>query len=196
MSERTVEMVVEGRRGWAEGFVEGFLRGRGRSGEVIDAESEGFRVEGLREKMRGVLRPSRDTVHLLVPATLAADVRAAVEAAAASGASAAVLRERALAGARFSFSLRVCSRGHAGRIRGLFETLPDGVALSPDTTFHESVHPDDRGVELYAPAHEYELLGEGAVEGEVAGVVAVYRRCRSEELIAVEPAELVPAEGP
>ena len=191
MAGRYREIVVVGPRGFTLGFIEGFLRGRGVDGDVLDAEREGFDVASLRERVRELLHPKVDTLHLLTPETLAPAVREAVGAAALRGASMAIRHERPLAGARFSFSFAVYSRPHAERIRGYFEHLPEGARLSPDSSFVESLHPDEIGVEVYAPAHDYDLRGKGTVVGSMEGVLSLYRTCRDEELIRESPVELL-----
>jgi hypothetical protein len=98
-----------------------------------------------------------------------------------------------LAGARFRFFARIFSREHAGRIRRLLTELPEGARAMPGSQWEEREDPDAKGEELYAPVHEYELKGDGGVEGELLAVLDVYRRCRDEELIRVERAELIGA---
>lgn len=195
MPGRYLEMVVDGPRGFTLGFIEGFLRGRGLEDTVLDADREGFDCEPLRERIREILAPSVDTLHLLCPEALVPAVRQAVEAAASHGAAVAIRHERPLAGARFSFSFTVYSRPHGERVRGYFQHLPKGVTLSPDTSFREILHPEDAGVEVYTPAHEYELRGKGTVEGPVEGVLALYRICRDEELIREGKAQLLDEGG-
>ena len=81
MAVDTVEIVVEGPRGWTSGFLDGFLRGRGRNETLLVAESHGFDVEPMAERIREMLHRSRDVLHLLVPSAVDGDVRLAVAAA-------------------------------------------------------------------------------------------------------------------
>ncbi len=98
----------------------------------------------------------------------------------------AVRHRRSVAGARFRFKIHVFSKEHAGRARAIFDGLPEGVALSPDASFEEIVDEGVRGVDLYAPVHAYEMKGEGAVEGDLEGVLAGYRTCRDDEQVHPE----------
>jgi hypothetical protein len=181
--DRYHEMVIEGPRGQALGFIFGFLSGRGLTDEVFDAEADGVCCESFREKFRELLRPRRETIHLLVPHALVEPVKEALTLGRKRGFPLELLHERVVARLRFSFSFVVYSREHARRIRSWFERLPEGVTLSRKSVMSERVDPKARGVEAYAPLHDYELKGKGTVEGTVAGVVAVYRRCRDEELV-------------
>ena len=97
--------------------------------------------------------------------------------------------------ARFEFRFRIYSRPHAERIRGWFKRPPEGVRLTDETRFEEIIDSEAKGMESFAPAHEYELRAEGAVTGKVEGVIELYRLCRGEELVQVEPLEALRPEG-
>ena len=97
---------------------------------------------------------------------------------------------RPIAGARFEFSIAAYSEEHGRRILDWFERLPEGVRLEPAEPFRVRRDPRARGNEMYAPVHEYELRGEGAVEGELGGVLALLRLCRAEDLVRVRRAVL------
>ena len=188
------EMVIEGARGQAFGFITGYLAGQGKKGEVFDAEREGFDCEPLRERVRELFRPSADTAHLLVPGSVAPLVRQAVEQAADRGMSLTLHEERRLSGARFAFRFNIYSRVHAARIRSLLEKPPRGASLTAESRFEETLRPEAKGVEAYAPEHDYELAGSGAVEGSVDAVVSLHRRCRTKQLIQLGKLEFLPPE--
>jgi len=190
---RYYELVIEGPRGWGTGFLHGFLLGRGCRQAVLDAEEEGFDVESLREQIRELLLPMAEILHLVVPGPLAADVRRAVKAAASRGRTMTIRREHAITGTRFHFEFSIYSPRHASRLRRLLEHLPAGAHLSKGTSFTEIRDPDAGGLEMYAPVHQYELRGEGEVEGDLEAVLPIYRLCRDEELVQVSCAELIAA---
>ena len=187
------ELVIEGPRGWGAGFVHGFLEGRGSRLEVLDAEGEGFEVESLRERIRELLVPTAEILHLVVPEPLVADIRRAVKSSASRGRAMTIRIEHAVTGIRFRFEFSVYSRQHATRLRRRLEQLPPGARLSQGTSFTETRDPDAGGLELYAPVHQYELRGEGEVEGDLEAVLPIYRFCRDEELVQVSCAELIAA---
>lgn len=193
MSERYYELAIEGPAGKTLGFVQGFLTARGEGSRILDAYEEGFDCESLRERLRELLNASIQTYHLLVPADLVPAVEEAVQEGARREAIFRIRDQRALGGARFSFTFRTFSREHGAQIRNMFETLPAGVH-SDDTSFEETVHPESKGVEAYAPAHEYKLEGSGTIEGEIVPTLALHRNSRDEELINEGPLEVVPAD--
>ncbi len=193
MKTSYLEVVIDGPRGWDVGFVQGYLYGEGNGGRVFDAEDEGFDCEPLREQLKQMLHYESDTAHLLVPSDLSDNVKKAVELSRNVHHAMEIRHERALKGGRFTFSVHIYSKEHAEKIRELFDGLPEGVSLVDSKGFQEKVDPDAKGVELYAPTHDYEMKGEGTVEGDLDGLIQVYRACRDEELIHQSEAELIPA---
>lgn len=191
MSNRFHEMIVRGSRGRTRGFLEGYLAERAIERPMIVADEEGFACETFRERVRDLLRPDHETLHLLVPAGLAGTIRRTIAAAVEAGVEAEIVGEREVEGARFAFRFRVYSRKAAIRVRSHFESLPEGVRLDPATEFEEIVDPHAKGIEGYAPVHEYELRGTGSVEGTIPGVLEVHRRCRDDELVDAESIEIV-----
>ena len=194
MGDRYHEVVIEGAKGRSYGFVEGFLVAKGMVGRMYDMEVEGFDCEPLRERVRELFHPSEATHHALVPEQELPVFRLAAAEAQARNLAVSIHDERLVDGARFQFSFRIYSLIHAGRIRAWFDGLPAGVTLTDDTQFEEASNPDAKGMEAYAPEHEYELRGEGAVSGAVEGVIELYRRCRTEELVEVSALELLASE--
>lgn len=177
------ELVVEGPRGWTFGYVEGYLAGRGSHVPLFDAEDVGFDVETLRERLREVVFRDTATLHLLVREADVGDVRAGLAAAGAHCGRVDVRSDRPIAGARFGFRFETFSEERAADLRSWFapDAAGDGVAI--EASFEEQRDPEAKGTEAYAPAHHYRLAGEGTVSGDVAGVVALYRRCRGEDLV-------------
>jgi hypothetical protein len=194
MGQPFVEVVLEGPRGRARGFAEGYLAGRGIEADLLDAEEEGFEREALREHLREILHPAAEVLHLLVPAQAAEAVRQAAEIAASRGMPLAVRKTRAIAGARFEFSFTAFSPVLGRRVLSLLSELPEGVRVLRDRPDQERVDPAAHGIEAYSPAHEYEIRAKGTVEGDLAGVLAVHRRLREEDAVRLGGAELVPIE--
>jgi hypothetical protein len=187
------ELLIEGPRGWTLGFIQGFLRGRGEENETFDAEEEGIDCGDLGERVHELIHRSEEVDHLIAPESALPTIRRAVENATAFGRRIEIRSERPLAGVRFTFSTVVYSREHAKKIRRIFYQLGEGVRLSEDTAFDEIVDPGAKGIEAYAPVHDFELRGKGSVEGSVDGVVELYRVCREEPLIQEGAAQLIPA---
>jgi hypothetical protein len=187
MAESYHHLLIAGPRGWTLGFIHGHLRGSGTEAMPLDAEAEGFACEPLRERLREVLDPGREIIHLLARDDVLARVRRAIADRMAVERGVELKEDLLVAGARFDFSVQTYSRAHAERIRALFAQLPAGVQLTKDTSFREILDPEAAGAHSLAPAHGYELRGEGSAAGPLAGVLDLHRACRETELINERP---------
>jgi len=186
MAAKYWELVIDGPKGWDLGFLRGYLSGKGLDGNLVDLEEEGFDCEPYREKIRELLNPEQDTLHVAVPEGALDGVTEALGESAAAGRPMTLRHRRPLSGAGFGFSLRVYSREHGARFLAFFRNLPAGARLVEEEPLREKQDPDSKGVELYAPSHDYELTGRGRVEGAFDAVLEAYRFCRREDLIHQE----------
>jgi hypothetical protein len=184
------ELVIEGPRGVAFGFVLGCLGDRAAAAGVLDAEAEGVDCAPMRERLGDLLSHGRETLHLLVPDPLLDEVRSALRKAAHLPSPITLKSERPVE-ARFTFALTVANPEHASRLRSLLEPK-GGLRQSFDTRWKESRDLAADSVDLYAPAHPYELSGRGSIEGPVDEVLSLHRLCRDEELLHLGALEFCP----
>ena len=80
--------------------------------------------------------------------------------------------------ASFRFTAECYNREEAGEIKGAFLSAPPPGVRVEDFTESEEVDPEARGVELYAPAHDYVYRASGRVTGPLPGVIEMHRRAR------------------
>lgn len=93
------------------------------------------------------------------------------------------LREVESAG--FSFETKTYSRDKAQEIQSALRSdLPLGISPM-DLEEFEKVDPEAKGVELYAPVHDYTYRASGSFQGDLPGILAMHRRL--EELDFCKP---------
>ena len=173
MNERYCEVTVEGGLDLVKGFVAGFLEGRGISGDVFfgsDYAIEGGSPAGLLMRLMGL---RGETCALVVGTGLHELLAAALERRRGI-VPLRILRVRPVASAAFDVSFRTYSRDVGAELKGLFSSFPAGVVWGEGFEMQEKVTPEGKGVEAYAPLHEYELRGRGRIEGGVQGVFGLY----------------------
>lgn len=187
------EFLVEGPRAYAPGYVRGYLKGRGHDVSVVDLEHEGFDCEPLRERLSELLHRDRDVSHLVVSEETAEALREAVRETSRSTTPLAIVSELPVSRAKFEFAVEVFSPQVASRVRALFDPLPPGVAIESEKPFAETHFEPESGTGVYAPVHSYEFRGSGTVSGPFEGVLDLWRRCREEKAVRLEPAR---ARGP
>lgn len=97
-------------------------------------------------------------------------------------------RLREVEGASFPFEAKAYARDVARTIKhALHDALPPGISLE-DLQESETVEPEAKGVELYAPVHDYVYRASGTVRGSLPGVLEMHRRL--EEMEFCKPGEI------
>lgn len=183
MAEGFVEAVVRGPKGWDPEFLAGFLRGRGSEGPLLDGEAEGLDCEPLSERLSEAFDPRWKTAHLFVRSGQLPLLREAVAAWSAGGHALELLQERPAVGLSFEFSFHVFNRGLGARVKRLLEAPPEGATLTLEGPLQEREDSCAEGVELYAPAHAYELEGRGTVAGPFRPALETLRALRAIEQV-------------
>ena len=195
MNERYCEVTVEGSIEVVKGFVAGFLEGRGVSGDVFfggDYPIEKESPAGLLMRLTGI---RGETCTLVVEAGLHELLAAALEKRRGI-VPLRVLKVRPVVSAAFDVSFRTYSREVGTELKGLFERLPVGVSLGEGFEIQEKVTPEGKGIDAYAPLHEYELRGRGRIEGDVKEVFTLYHRLERFEVAELGDMELASGEKP
>jgi hypothetical protein len=181
-------IVVDGGERATRGFIAGFVGDRGVAPtKVLLAEDLGVTPESLGERIVELLTGGRHQVVLVVEELAAAFVDALERGGPA--ARLAMAEHHRVAGASFGFTVETFSRDVAKQVRAALGSLPTGVTIG-DLDERAETHPDEKGVELYAPGHEYTYRAHGRVAGTLDGVGAVRRKLEQIEVVQLEPVHL------
>lgn len=188
MTKKYYEVVIEGSFDLVKGFVLGFLQGRAIEGEAIfSAEHHVKHDEGLGQLLRHLTRHGDQSSiiigegigQMLKEALTAVNHRLNLE----------ILSIREISGAHFDFRFRTYAKKAGEVLKETFEDLPSGVALQ-DYELEENVRPHAKGVEAYAPLHDYEIKGKGRTYGDAKAVIDFYDRIEHNELIELGEIDL------
>lgn len=189
MNESYFEVTLEGSVELMKGFVAGFLEGRGVAGDVffgddyhIDGESPAgllLRLTGIRGKTCTVIVGAG--LHNLLAAALEKRKRVV---------PLKIMSVREIVDAAFEVAFRTYSREVGTELKGLLENLPEGVGRDTAFKMQEVFVPEGKGVDAYAPLHEYELDGKGRISGSVKGVFELYHRLERFEVAELGDMEL------
>lgn len=183
------EVVVEGSFDLMKGFVVGFLEGKGVEGDVlfgddcqIKRESTVgllMRITGIREKtctvivgagLHNLLSSALEKCQHLIPLH--------------------IVRVRPVSGAYFSVIFKTYSKEIGKEIHDLLSHLPEGVIRESGFEMHERLTPEGKGIDAYAPLHEYELNGKGRISGSVKEIFDLYCRLGGYEVVQLGDMEL------
>ncbi|MCK5520749.1 MAG: hypothetical protein KAI81_06530, partial [Candidatus Marinimicrobia bacterium] len=100
-----------------------------------------------------------------------------------------ILSRKTIIHASFSFHFEVFSKEAADKIKSLINTLPSSLTLD---NFKDDIFSDEKGkgIELYAPLHEYIYTGRGAIYGDFADMVTLYRDFNNSGIIETSQVKL------
>lgn len=182
------DIVIEGSEDLVRGFVDGLITCQGMDEDAIIMPEDHVGKWATLDYVKKILLIKESTVHLIVNKPLFTALTEAVS----SGKKKAqikILSARQIKAASFDFSLKAFSRQVADNIRQKVSELPEGIEVN-FSKWHEEVRPEDKGIEAYTPAHDYELHASGCVKGLPAPVFNLYERLETSEMIELEPIQM------
>ncbi|MHA1567978.1 MAG: hypothetical protein ACTSXZ_00790 [Alphaproteobacteria bacterium] len=189
MTKTFIELVIEGPADYVRGYIRGFMHARGPRAEVVFSDEIGLRDDGPVQKIKEALHLSREITHVIVDEETAALVREGINGG-KTETGLTIHSDRVIDSAEFTYSFEVFSREHGTLILKALQDPPAGIALDS----HEHVlreDPNAKGVELYSPAHDYELKGKGKAMGPLDKIVWLYKELASFDQVDVEPINLI-----
>ena len=183
------ELVIEGHLPVIKGFIFGLLEGSKRAGTVIFCRESNIKSETLSEHFKEWLHLHESLCHVVIEEDLLNVIKKGLEK------TFHVLKlklksVRKIKKASFSFSYEVYAKKYGEEIKNIFKKLPSPLKISPDYQPKEEIHPDAKGIEFFAPLHEYNLKADGSVEGPIDILLAFYKKIQEYELIKEDPIAL------
>jgi len=175
------DVVIEGSEDLVRGYVEGLASCQNLDEDTIIIPEEHVGKWATLDYVKKILQLKESKVHLIVEKNL---LTALTEAISSSKKTVPmkVLSARRILAASFDFSLKAFSRQVADNLKQEVSELPAGIEVN-FSKWHEEVRPEDKGIEAYAPAHDYELHASGHVKGPPAEVIEFYERLETNELV-------------
>lgn len=100
-----------------------------------------------------------------------------------------ILSRKEIITASFTFHFEVFSLEEGEKIRHIINTIPSTLTLDK---FKEEVFTDEkgRGIELYAPLHEYSYTGRGKITGDFADLITLFRLFNNTNMLETSRVEL------
>lgn len=177
------EIIIKGDDNVVDGYLKGFLAGRGVKAGCYFSKDWPFRLGHVRE----IIKYRGPVVHVICSGSLRATITSAIN---NSDLEIEVEKTRKIGSLAFGFNFTTANRGVATKIKRTLSRLPDGVKLEGYEPV-ESVDPDAKGVEAYSPVHEYEFKGEASARGDVDGVLKLYRKLTENRAFRVEEIDII-----
>lgn len=182
MTKVYFEVIVEGSFDLIKGFVLGYIEGSGIQGEAIFGEEHHVENESKFGQLLRVLHVKGEQVHLIVGAGLHNLLREAVSKR-VDELKVKILSVREITDAYFDFSYKAFNRELGQNLKDKFGNLPEDLTMEPGYNPEEKIIPEAKGVEAYAPLHEYELKAKGRIHGPVKAAINFYGEIEHNALV-------------
>jgi len=184
MNKEYCEVVVEGSLNLIRGFVVGFLEGRGIQGEAIFGEDHHVENEGKFGQMLRLIGVKGNRVHLIVGTGFHKLLEGALEKRKEELALK-IISEKKIRQASFGFRYRAYTREQGEKLMALFGDPQEGLQVRDHKT-KETVSPEGKGVEAYAPLHEYEVKATGTIYGPIRDVIDFYGSAEHHDMVELD----------
>ena len=190
MNKKYNEVVFEGSFELMKGFVLGFLEGRGIQGEAIFEAEHHIENESKFGQLLRFIGAKGDRTNLIVGAGLHDLIRQAIENRNLKN-DLKIVSVREITEAYFEFSYHAYSRKLGEELKVLFGSLPPGLRIEKASCPKETINPEAKGIEAYAPLHEYEIEASGEIHGPVKEVIDLYGEAEHKDMVELGSIKLV-----
>ena len=181
MATTYTEIMIKGEPVLIKGFVIGFLEGRGDKGDTF-VEEERIEEDSPLEMILHFFTGHPHLVPVIAETGMVESLCKALQNRKEEIPSE-VMSVRDVTGAFFEFKYKAFSEEVGKSLQAFFSDLPEGVEMKAGYKPEEKITPSGKGVEAYAPLHDYELKGSGVVRGGVKEVYRFYCRAGLFEVI-------------
>lgn len=182
MIKKYYEVVFEGSFDFMKGFVLGYLEGSGIQGEAIFETGHHIENENKFGQLLRFIGTKGDRTNLIVGSGLYDLIRKAIEKRNLKN-DLKIVSVREITEAYFEFSYHAYSRKLGEELKTLFGSLPPGLRIEQGYGPKETVNPEGKGIEAYAPLHEYEIEAKGEIHGPVKEVINLYGEAEHKDMV-------------
>ncbi len=189
MSEDQYELVIEGREGFVKGLLRGIAAGAKSSSRVMFNNEHNINRTTIAERIREFFDASSTHTHVVLDESMA-DLIGEVLEKDGKRLKVSIVSKLKLVAASFKFEYGAYAENYGKMLKGIFEDLHKSISMSADYDPKESIHPEAKGAEGYAPEHDYEIHAKGSVSGNFNEILRLYERCEEEPLVQTEKVEL------
>ena len=182
MTKSYYEVIIEGSFDLIKGFVLGYLGGSGIKGEAIFGREHHVENESKFGQLMRLIHVKGNKVHVIVGAGLHDLLKDAVSNR-QDELDIKILSVRKITDAHFDFAYKAFAKEFGDKLEKLFENLPKGLKLRPGYEPEETITPEGKGIEAYAPLHEYEIKANGRIYGPIKAVINFYGEVEHNPLV-------------
>ncbi len=188
MKREYCEVVLEGSLDLMKGFMVGVLEGKGIQGEAIFSEHHHVENESTFGQMLRLIGGRGNRFRLIIDNGFFELFKESLERR-KDELALKIVSEKKIKQASFGFRFRAYNRELGDELKTLFGNPPEGLQVK-DYNPAEKILPEGKGMEAYAPLHEYEVKATGTIYGPVRDVMDFYGRVEHYDMVKLEKIKL------
>lgn len=185
MDRTYVKALISGNTAYVRGYIEGFIGGRNLKSTIYFGEDLNLSVKetkgilahfvGLEEE-HSLVFLERFAFEILKEEISKGHISPAFE----------IIKMEPIEEAQFDFSIHTFSQETGGEIKALLDQYSHKVNITPTSSPVEKVIPEGKGIEAYAPLHDYEFLLKGRARGFPGDVFHLALKLNRYEVVVIE----------
>jgi len=189
MSTDQYELVITGHEDFVKGLLRGIAAGARSSSRVMFNNEHNINRTTIAKRIKEFFDASSTHTHVILDESIV-DLIEEVLAEEGEKLKVSIVSKLKLISASFTFKYTAYAEKHGKMLKSIFEDLSESISMSADYDPQESIHPEAKGAEGYAPEHDYEINAKGTVTGDLNEIMKLYERCDNEPLVKSEKIEL------
>jgi hypothetical protein len=191
MIKKYYELVFEGNYDLICGMIEGFLLGKGAGWEWYSSKESGIETEAFTEIIKEWASLKTRLHHIILEEEFHYELQKTLK-------EKGDLRyiklkytksAREIKSCSFKFTANAYAKKYGEEIKEIISKPPAGVKIENYNPVEE-VDASVKGVELYAPVHDYSFKGSGTATGEFGGIVSFRKILNDHPLVQVSSIKL------
>ena len=189
MSADQYELVITGHEDFIKGLLRGIAAGAGSSSRVMFNNEHNINRSTIAERIKEFFDKSSTHTHVVLDESIV-NLIEKVLSEEGEKLEVSIVSKLKLISASFTFKYSAYAEKHGKMLKNMFEDLSEYISMSADYDPQETIHPEAKGAEGYAPEHDYEIKAKGTVTGDLNEIMKLYERCDKEPLVKSGKIEL------
>lgn len=194
MNNHYFEVVVEGHHEFIKGFVTGLLAGKGLQEETFFGGDYDIDKDRPLEMLAHLVGLRHEHTVMIVEAQVLELWRSWIKRSTNNrerDAGMSLVSVHKIKEGHFTFSIHTFSREVGKKLNQILTDISPCLSIEPPYAPEEKETPEGRGIEAYAPLHDYEMKAQGRILGNCKDLFHWYSMLNRYEVVTLGPIELV-----
>ncbi len=180
------EVIFEGHEKTIYGLLEGYLLAKNNDWHFYFSDEHGVKTETMMEVILEWISLKTKLHHVIINEEFFNELGEILKKQKDSHLSkeCSIKKAQVIKKASFSFEAVTYGRKYGEELKSLLNTHPDGIIMN-NYDPKETINEDGKGVEMYAPEHEYTFEASGTLEGDITNLIEYRQKLDDHPLITV-----------